>query len=183
VLVPLYRTAERRLGVVLTRRRSDLRSHAGEISFPGGHREEQDRDLLETALREAREEIGLARRDVHVLGQLPQTRTFASNYLITPFIAMVRPGRVWRPSRGEVEAVLELPLEELRSTFAHRRLERGERTFASETYRLEDQLVWGATARILGSLFAWLETAPSSAWPPRPPGWGTDPPETAPDRS
>jgi 8-oxo-dGTP pyrophosphatase MutT (NUDIX family) len=165
VLVPLHPIAGQRLAVVLTKRRSDLRSHAGEISFPGGRREERDRDLLETALREAREELGLPAADVTVLGELAQTSTFVSNFSITPFVAMVRPGRVWRPSRGEVEAVLELPLEELRSTFARRRLEFGGRTFASETYELEDQLVWGATARILGDLFAWLDTAPASSWP------------------
>ncbi len=162
VLVPLCRIADQRLAVVLTRRRSDLHSHAGEISFPGGRCEAHDRDLLETALREAGEEIGLARADVTLLGQLPQTRTQGSNYLISPFVAVVRPGLVWRPSHGEVEAVLELPLEELRSSFARRRLERLGRTFAS--YELEDQLIWGATARILGHLFAWLETAPSPTW-------------------
>ena len=95
--------------VVLTRRRADLRRHAGEISFPGGRQDAEDATLIDTALREAEEEIGLPREDVHVLGELPSTSTFATNYLIHPFVGQIAASRSWRPSPREVDAVLELP--------------------------------------------------------------------------
>src|SRR5437660_1318775 len=116
VLVPLFLagTAEEP-HVVLTRRRADLKRHAGEISFPGGRRDAEDADLLETALREAEEEIGLPRTEVRLLGELPATSTFATNYVIHPFVGRIAEGRAWRLSAREVDAVLELPLEALRA--------------------------------------------------------------------
>ncbi len=71
MLIPLFRDASGEPHAVLTRRRADLRRHAGEISFPGGRRDPEDADLRETALREAEEEIGLARTDVKMLGSFP----------------------------------------------------------------------------------------------------------------
>ena len=79
--------------VVLTRRRADLRRHAGEISFPGGRRDPEDADLADTALREAEEEIGLPRADVRLLGELPPTSTFVTNYVIHPFVGLIPAGR------------------------------------------------------------------------------------------
>ena len=72
--------------MVLTKRRADLRRHAGEISFPGGRRDPDDADLRQTALREAEEEIGLPRSAVSILAELPATSTFATNYVIHPFV-------------------------------------------------------------------------------------------------
>src|ERR1700761_1556911 len=85
VLVPLY-LADDELHVVLTRRRADLRRHAGEISFPGGRQDPEDPDLRSTALREAEEEIGLPRESVDVLGELSPVSTFVTGYLIHPFV-------------------------------------------------------------------------------------------------
>ncbi len=101
---------------MLTRRRADLRRHAGEISFPGGRQDPEDADLTETALREAEEEIGLARELPTLLGELPAISTFATNYLIHPFVATIPAGQSWRLSPREVDAVLELPLDELRES-------------------------------------------------------------------
>src|ERR1700761_447813 len=86
VLVPLYDPGDGELRIVLTRRRADLRRHAGEISFPGGRQDPEDETTLQTALREAEEEIGLARRHVQVLGRLERTSTFVTNYVIHPFV-------------------------------------------------------------------------------------------------
>ncbi len=83
---------------MLTRRRADLRRHAGEISFPGGRRDAEDANLADTALREAEEEIGLPRAQVSLLGELPQTSTFATNYVIHPFVATIPAGVAWRLS-------------------------------------------------------------------------------------
>jgi len=158
VLVPLYLPAESATpSVVLTRRRADLRRHAGEISFPGGRRDEDDADLRETALREAEEEIGLPRELVDPLGELPQISTFATNYLIHPFVGLIPPGQDWRASPREVDAVLELPLQEIRASRTRTEIERRGFTFEVDAYILGGHLIWGATFRILEDLLAELQ--------------------------
>ena len=91
VLVPLYESRGQ-LHAVFTKRRDDLRRHPGEISFPGGRRDEDDRDLLATSLREAEEEIGLPVDAVDVLGALQPTPTIATGYAVYPFVGMIDPG-------------------------------------------------------------------------------------------
>ena len=153
VLVPLFMApGEEELRVVLTRRRADLRRHAGEISFPGGRRDAEDADLRDTALREAEEEIGLPRGEVDLLGELPPTSTFATGYVIHPFVGLIPAGLSWRPSAREVDAVLELSLQALRSGRTRTRLERRGISFETDAYVVEEHLIWGATARILEHL-------------------------------
>jgi 8-oxo-dGTP pyrophosphatase MutT (NUDIX family) len=150
VLVPLLRAAERdETHVVLTRRRSDLRRHAGEISFPGGRMDPGDADLTATALREAEEEIGLDPDAVELLGALPAVSTFATGYLIHPFVGTIAAGQRWRISPREVDAVLELPLNGLRESRTRTRMERRGITFETDAYVLDGNLVWGATFRII----------------------------------
>lgn len=150
VLVPLFVSAESQPPhVVLTRRRSDLRRHAGEISFPGGRMDPGDADLTATALREADEEIGLAPHAVELLGALPPVSTFATGYQIHPFVGTVAAGQRWRISPREVDAVLELPLDGLRESRTRTRLERRGITFETDAYVLDGHLVWGATFRII----------------------------------
>ena len=162
VLVPLFLAAEAgEPHLVLTRRRADLRSHAGEISFPGGRRDAEDADLSATALREAEEEIGLARAHVRMLGELPPTSTFVTNYVIHPFVASIPAALQWRPSAREVDAVLELPLAALRSGRTRTRMERRGITFETDTFVVEEHLIWGATARIIENLLERLQTADS----------------------
>jgi 8-oxo-dGTP pyrophosphatase MutT (NUDIX family) len=160
VLVPLLLTpeAEEPL-VVFTKRRGDLRRHAGEISFPGGRRDPEDADLAETALREAEEEIGLPRQEVSLLWELPATSTFVTNYLIHPFVGLIPAGLGWRPSENEVEEVLELSLSALRSGRTRTRLTRRGITFQTDAFLVEGHLIWGATARILQHLLARLNDA------------------------
>jgi len=163
VLVPLLLASEdAEPHVVFTRRSTDLRRHAGEISFPGGRSDAQDVDLLETALREAEEEIGLARTHVSLLGALPPTSTFATNYLIHPFVGVVPEGLGWRPSAREVDAVLELSVGALRSGRTRTRLERRGISFETDAYIVDEHLIWGATARILQHLLERLDTKPGS---------------------
>jgi 8-oxo-dGTP pyrophosphatase MutT (NUDIX family) len=152
VLVPLYLDAAGRVHAVFTRRRDDLRRHPGEISFPGGRRDEQDADLTETALREAEEEIGLPRRHVEVLGALQPTPTFVTNYSIYPFVGLIEPGREWEVQATEVAHVLELALADVRDGYARRRLVRRGVPFRTDTYCVDDHLIWGATARIVADL-------------------------------
>jgi 8-oxo-dGTP pyrophosphatase MutT (NUDIX family) len=158
VLVPLFLAGE--AGdphVVLTRRRADLKRHAGEISFPGGRRDDVDPDLAATALREAEEEIGLPPADVRLLGQLPATSTFATNYVIHPFVGLIPQGVAWRLSPREVDAVLELPLQALRDGRTRTKLERRGIAFETDAYVVDEHLIWGATARILQDLLEQLE--------------------------
>jgi 8-oxo-dGTP pyrophosphatase MutT (NUDIX family) len=152
VLVPLFLDAEGALHAVFTERRADLRSHAGEISFPGGRRDEQDAHLCETALREAHEEIGLPPDAVELLGALPPTPTFVTNYAIYPFVGMIEPGFAWVVAEAEVGQVLELPLEAVRRGHARRRLVRRGVPFRTDTYEVDGHLIWGATARIVAEL-------------------------------
>jgi 8-oxo-dGTP pyrophosphatase MutT (NUDIX family) len=160
VLVPLF--LEPQTGkphVVLTRRRADLRRHAGEISFPGGRHDADDADLSTTALREAEEEIGLARSQVSLLGALPATSTFATSYIIHPLVGQIPAGLAWRLSAREVDAVLELSLEDVRAARTRTPIERRGITFETDAYVLSGHVIWGATARILQDLFERLQPA------------------------
>jgi 8-oxo-dGTP pyrophosphatase MutT (NUDIX family) len=152
VLVPLYESGGE-LHIVFTKRRDDLRRHPGEISFPGGRYDEGERDLLATALREAEEEIGLPSDVVEVLGALQPTPTIATGYAVYPFVGMIEAGRAWTPSAGEVAEVLELSLSDLLTGYGRRRLVRRGLPIRTDTYLVDDHLIWGATARILADLF------------------------------
>jgi 8-oxo-dGTP pyrophosphatase MutT (NUDIX family) len=149
--------------VLLTRRRADLRRHAGEISFPGGRRDPEDADLSRTALREACEEVGLPPDAVEVVGALQPVPTIATGYAIYPFVGLIEPGHVWRPSEAEVETILELTLDDLRAGAGRRRLVRRGVPFRTDTYVVGDDLVWGATARILADLLRRLEHVEAQA--------------------
>jgi 8-oxo-dGTP pyrophosphatase MutT (NUDIX family) len=151
VLVALYLDRDR-LHAVFTKRREDMRRHPGEISFPGGRHDDSDPDLLATALREAEEEIGLPAAAVRVLGALPPTPTIATGYAIYPFVGLIEPGRAWTLSAREVAQVLELTLEDLAAGYARRRLLRRGVPIRTDTYVVGDDLIWGATARILADL-------------------------------
>jgi 8-oxo-dGTP pyrophosphatase MutT (NUDIX family) len=155
VLVPIYGWPAKP-GLVLTERRQDLRRHAGEISFPGGRQDEPDESLLGTALREAEEEIGLRPDEVEVVGALPPIGTFVTNYKVHPFVGLIGNLREFEPSPSEVETVLAFTLDELRDSFAMRRLVRRGIPIRTPTYLVGEHLIWGATARILGELLSRL---------------------------
>jgi 8-oxo-dGTP pyrophosphatase MutT (NUDIX family) len=162
VLVPLFltdTTGTREPHVVLTRRRADLRRHAGEISFPGGRRDPEDANLTDTALREAEEEIGLDRACVTLIGELEPTSTFVTNYVIHPFVGTIPANLAWQPSAREVDAVLELALSAIRAGKTTTQLERRGFTFETDAFVIDEHVVWGATARILEHLLEWLQTA------------------------
>jgi 8-oxo-dGTP pyrophosphatase MutT (NUDIX family) len=151
VLVPLY-LDDGALHAVFTKRHDDLRRHPGEISFPGGRYEEGETDLRATALREAEEEIGLPADAVEVVGALQPTPTIATGYAVYPFVGLIEPGRSWTPSASEVAEVLELPLLALLAGYARQRLIRRGVPIRTDTYLVGEQLIWGATARILSDL-------------------------------
>lgn len=160
VLVPLFETRDGP-GAVFTRRREDLRRHAGEVSFPGGRRDDGDADLQATALREAHEEIGLEPGAVELIGALAPVSTFVTGYAVHPFVGLIAPGRAWTPSEAEVAEILELGLDEVAAGYGRRRLVRRGVPIRTDTYEVGGQLIWGATARIVADLLARLRASVS----------------------
>jgi 8-oxo-dGTP pyrophosphatase MutT (NUDIX family) len=156
VLLPIFGHPEQP-GLVFTERRSDLRRHAGEISFPGGRQDDPAEDLVATALREAEEEIGLDPADVEVVGALPPVGTFVTGYKVHPFVGVIPEGLAFKPSPSEVAAILLFRLDELRAGFAMRRLVRRGIPIRTPTYVVGEHLIWGATGRIVGELLERLE--------------------------
>jgi len=155
VLVPLHGWPDAP-GLIFTERRADMRRHAGEISFPGGRRDDADADLTATALREAEEEIGLDPATVEICGALPPAATFVTGYRIHPFVGLVaEPAELnLVPNPAEVETVLAFTLAALRDGYEMRRLVRRGVAIHTPAYEVDGHLIWGATARILGDLLA-----------------------------
>jgi 8-oxo-dGTP pyrophosphatase MutT (NUDIX family) len=151
VLVAIYDWPEDP-GLVLTERRGDLRRHAGEISFPGGRRDDSDESLTHTALREAEEEISLQPGDIELIGALPPVGTFVTGYKVFPFVGVVPASVELRASPEEVEKILRLRVSELEAGYGKRRVVRRRIAIKTETYVVGEHLIWGATARIVGEL-------------------------------
>ncbi|MGH2835384.1 MAG: NUDIX hydrolase [Solirubrobacteraceae bacterium] len=151
VLVPLHMNR----GVmyaVFTRRHHDLPRHAGEISFPGGRREAGDADLVATALRETHEEVGLPADSVEVIGALEPIPTVVTGYAIHPFVGIVPSNFRWTPSDSEVAAVIDLSLPAVAAGYGRRRLVRRGAAIRTDTYVVDEHMIWGATARIVSDL-------------------------------
>jgi 8-oxo-dGTP pyrophosphatase MutT (NUDIX family) len=167
VLLPLVMRDE--LTLLLTQRTNNLRAHSGQIAFPGGRTDDSDVDAVDTALREAHEEIGLPRAHVEVLGTLP-TYVTGTAFIITPVVALVTPGFVLQPNPGEVADIFEVPLGYLMNPAHHRRHEMEFdgviRQWLSMPYThpmneignsaARERYIWGATAGMLRNLYRFL---------------------------
>ncbi|RNL80130.1 NUDIX hydrolase [Nocardioides marmorisolisilvae] len=150
VLIPIFE-GDRGPVIVYTERSADLRKHAGEISFPGG-RQDPGETLLQTALREAEEEIGLPRDSVEIVDELDPIGTFVSGFRVFPFVGRIPAGSTWTPHPVEVAAVLELPLVDVRAGHRFERLWSKGVPVRTDTYTVDGHLIWGATARITRQL-------------------------------
>jgi peroxisomal coenzyme A diphosphatase NUDT7 len=141
--------------VLLTRRSQSLRSHRGEISFPGG-RLDQDETPEHAALREADEEVALSPEAVELVGRLPPLATVVSLSHIVPVVGRLRARPALRPAAAEVERILHVPLRDLADPAFFREEWWGEREMARSIYffELEDETIWGATAHILVDLLS-----------------------------
>ncbi len=146
--------------LVFTKKTSGVPHHKGQFSFPGGVVETGDGSRVETALREAWEEIRLPAEAVEVLGLLDDTPTRATNFVITPVVGIVRAPVVFKPDGREIERVIEVPLATLRdpAIFRTELWERDGEPHPVLFYQVSaEDLVWGATARILSQFLALLD--------------------------
>ena len=156
VLVPIV-SHERELTVLFTRRTAHLRDHSGQISFPGGRAEPGDESPRSTALREAREEIGLDAARIEVLGCLPDYRT-RTGFRVTPVVSLVAPPLELRPDAFEVDEVFEVPLAFLLDPANHQRHSREIQGRRADFYAIpyRDYYIWGATAGMVVNLYRFL---------------------------
>jgi 8-oxo-dGTP pyrophosphatase MutT (NUDIX family) len=154
VLAALYDDADGLATVILTRRSANLRSHRGEVSFPGGGREPGDRDLLATALREAGEEVQLDPGAVQLIGELDHLQTVTSRSYIVPFVGAL-PGRPeLKASPAEVASILYVTLAELLDPEIYHQERWGLAPLEHPIsfFELDGDTVWGATAAMLRNL-------------------------------
>ncbi len=153
VLVPVYD----KLGqfhILFTKRTEQVTEHKGQISFPGGIYEKYDQTLLRTALRESAEEIGLLAEYIDVLGELDDEVSLTSNYVISPFVALIPWPYQFKLNQEETEEIIEVPISALLEKTCLRRetgILDGE-VVTSYFYHYQERIIWGATARILNQL-------------------------------
>ncbi|QHT71034.1 CoA pyrophosphatase [Rhodocytophaga rosea] len=129
--------------------------HSGQVSLPGGRREESDQTLIETALREAKEEIGIIPRQIEILGALTELYVPASNFLVLPVVGSIRQRPDFKIDPYEVDRLLEVPLNELQDVTRIGSKEivvRDTITIQAPYYDLQGYTVWGATAMIMSEL-------------------------------
>jgi 8-oxo-dGTP pyrophosphatase MutT (NUDIX family) len=140
VLIPLFYN-QGQYHVLLTERSEEVNFHKGQVCFPGGTREPSDSSLLQTALREAEEEIGLRAEDVEILGEFDDNVTLTSNYVISPFVAFIPHPYPLKADGREIREIFSVPLSFLMD----------EANFRQDSYECEydGHIIWGATAGIL----------------------------------
>lgn len=148
VLIPIVALPEPTL--LFTRRTDTVRSHKGQISFPGGAVDATDASLADAALREAQEEIALRPAAVSVIGELDTFPTVVSGYTVTPFVGWLESEPSLEPNPAEVAEVLHVPLAELNDEIrVEPGFEHSGRTFPTEAWVWRDRVIWGVTARIV----------------------------------
>lgn len=163
VLIALIRRAGG-LSVLYTERSAELRSHSGQVSFPGGRIDPTDAGAADAALREAGEEVAMDRNEARILGYMPHYFT-GTNYLITPVVALVEPSRPFIPNPAEVRSVFEVPLEQLMhdESYGTIHVRRGKREHTSWQILHGKLTIWGITAN-LTRRFHDLALAGEASW-------------------
>jgi len=149
VLVPLF-CGQGQYHILFTERSDEVLFHKGQVCFPGGTQEPSDSSLLQTALREAKEEIGLEAKDIEILGELDDMLTFVTDYVISPFVGLMAHPRSLRTNGREVKATFSVPLSFL--------MDEANFKWDSHAYEYEGHVIWGATARILRQFIGLLKS-------------------------
>ena len=136
--------------VLLNKRSEEVEYHKGEISFPGGARDPEDKDFLDTALRETEEEMGIDRKDVTILGELDEVVT-TSRFHVKVFVGSIAYPYKFKPSAMEIAEVLEVPIPSLNDPSNLRIETRWEDgvSVSTRSYAYKEHLIYGVTARIL----------------------------------
>jgi 8-oxo-dGTP pyrophosphatase MutT (NUDIX family) len=149
VLVPLFQKGKD-CHLLFTKRSEEVKYHKGEISFPGGVVDEEDLELINTALREAYEEIGLKERDVQIIGVLDDIVTI-TEFIVTPILGLFPYPYPFKVSEVEIAELIEVPLASLleEDCFSEREIFRGGQKEIVYAYQYGKHIIWGATARIL----------------------------------
>jgi 8-oxo-dGTP pyrophosphatase MutT (NUDIX family) len=150
VLLPIY-YKEGEIHILFTRRTENVRAHKRQISFPGGARQAGDKSLLDTALRESAEEIGLAPDKVKALGELDDTVTLVSDYIVSPFVGVVPWPYDFQVDGWETDEIIEAPVSSLldEESWHHKTEVIDGRKVTAYYYHYRGDVIWGATARIL----------------------------------
>jgi 8-oxo-dGTP pyrophosphatase MutT (NUDIX family) len=147
--------------VLLTQRTAHLSTHSGQVAFPGGKVDATDHDVVDTALRESHEEVGLEREHVQVLGTISDYVT-GTAFVVTPVVGLVSPAHTLSPNPNEVASVFEVPLAFLMNPAYHRRhaleAEGRRREWFSMPYQDGEELrfIWGATAGMIRNFYRFL---------------------------
>jgi 8-oxo-dGTP pyrophosphatase MutT (NUDIX family) len=163
VLVPFF-TRQGVPHLLFTQRPMTLRQHAGQISFPGGARDDEDETPLHTALRETHEELGLPPVGIEILGSLDELPTI-TQFRIQPYVGVLPEGFSLKPNPDEIETIIEVPLPALLEPGRHRVEQHQVLGAIREIYFYDygPHVIWGATARIVRNLFALAEDLPALA--------------------
>lgn len=143
--------------LIFTKRRDDLPSHAGQISFPGGASEPADADHVVTALREAFEEVAIPPERVQVIGAIEPMSTVVSDFAVYPIVGVIPPELELTPNPSEVDHVFEVELATLVAVREKRELQRAGMSFTTEAFETDHGLIWGVTGYILGRLLDRIE--------------------------
>lgn len=154
VLIPLLED-EGVYKIIFTKRTNTVEQHKGQISFPGGAVDEEDSSLLETALRESEEEIGLLKGDVDILGRVDDTLTLASDFVVRPFVGLVPFPYDFIISEDEVERLIIVPIELFMTENSGNNIysiEYEGKTYQTKAYEYNGDVIWGATARMIENL-------------------------------
>jgi 8-oxo-dGTP pyrophosphatase MutT (NUDIX family) len=155
VLIPVYRSVDRELRIVMVLR-SAGGVHGGQVAFPGGKRDQRDLSMLECALREAREEVGLTTDRIDVLAHLPAIETRTTGYRVYPFLARIIPPLQWTRAEREIADIIDVTLSELVRPEAHgtiiERFSTWKKSAEVPFYRVGAHRLWGLSYRILDPL-------------------------------
>ena len=147
--------------ILMTKRKNNLRKHAGQIAFPGGRKEREDKDLKDTVQRETEEEVNISKDNYDIIGKLPKFYT-GTGYVVTPFLAIMKQNSEWEslisPNLNEVEKIFYPKSYYLLSPKFHLREKPPVNSSMSMTWKINynDENIWGLTARVLVTISAGL---------------------------